>query len=271
MRTVLICHEGASLDQIGLARWLHDWSELAGVIVLRERSGRGWQRVRRELRRIGWLRFLDVLAFRLYYRLFVAGADARWEAAECARLCERYAPLPESLPILVTHSPNSDEARAFLEQAQPDVILARCKTLLKPAIFQLATTGTFVMHPGMCPEYRNAHGCFWALANGRPDQVAMTLLRIDAGVDTGPVYGYYTYDFDPLRESHRVIQQRVVTENLPALAAKLQEIHAGTAVPIDTRGRHSAEWGQPWLTRYFKARRAGRATPSPAVTGSPGA
>src|SRR5436309_328007 len=28
----------------------------------------------------------------------------------------------------------------------------------------LPARGTFVLHTGICPEYRNAHGCFWALA-----------------------------------------------------------------------------------------------------------
>jgi len=35
------------------------------------------------------------------------------------------------------------------------------------------------MHPGICPEYRNSHGCFWALANDDPERVGVTLLQID--------------------------------------------------------------------------------------------
>ena len=49
----------------------------------------------------------------------------------------------------------------------------------------------------------------------------MTLLRIDKGVDTGPVYGYFRYRYDPARESHVVIQHRVVLDNLDAIAGKL--------------------------------------------------
>src|SRR5258708_4874260 len=107
------------------------------------------------------------------------------------------------------------------------------------------------MHPGICPEYRNAHGCFWALARRDLDNVGMTLLRIDKGVDTGPVFGYYRYAFDERTESHVLIQLRTVFENLDVLAEKLIEIAQGTAVPFDTRGRTSAAWGQPWLTRYL--------------------
>jgi methionyl-tRNA formyltransferase len=108
------------------------------------------------------------------------------------------------------------------------------------------------MHPGICPEYRNSHGCFWALANDDLKNVGMTLLRIDKGIDTGPIYGYYTCDFDELKESHVVIQARVVIENLERIKEKIIEIDDGRAVPISTVGRKSAVWGQPWLTSYVR-------------------
>lgn len=256
-RTLLICHEGAELDRTGLARWLASFSDLRGVVVLRERQERARRRVRRELKRVGAARFPDVLAFRLYYKLFVAARDREWERQELERLCGVYAEATD-VPVLVTHSPNSPEAEEFIRRSAVDLVVARCKTLLKESVFSLPSRGTFVMHPGVCPEYRNAHGCFWALASGDTERVGMTLLRIDKGVDTGPVYGYYTYDFDERRESHVRIQHRVVLENLDALKEKLLDIHAGRARPLDTRGRHSATWGQPWLTSYLRWKRRAR-------------
>jgi methionyl-tRNA formyltransferase len=132
------------------------------------------------------------------------------------------------------------------------MVLARCKSLIKESIFSLPTRGTYVMHPGICPEYRNAHGCFWALANGDSEKVGMTLLRIDRGVDTGPIYGYYKYHGNEWEESHIVIQSRVVLDHLPELERKLVEIYEGRATPLNTSGRESATWGQPWLTKYLK-------------------
>jgi methionyl-tRNA formyltransferase len=154
--------------------------------------------------------------------------------------------------VLVTPSPNSPKCLNLLRELQPDIIIARCKSILKKDIFRSASTGTFVMHPGICPEYRNAHGCFWALAENDLDRVGMTLLKIDEGVDTGPVYGYYGCSFDETKESHLVIQDRVVFDNLPALRAKFEEIQAGSAETINTSGRTSRTWGQPWLSRYLK-------------------
>lgn len=250
MRTLLICHESAHLDRDGMARWLASFSDLVGIVALRETKQRMWRRIRREVNRIGIMRFPDVLAFRFYYSLFLASQDRRWQEEKLAELRRTY-PLIGDVPVLHTHSPNAPEAEAFIRESGPDIMIARCKTLLRENVFSLPSIGTFVMHPGICPEYRNAHGCFWALANGEPDKVGMTLLRIDRGVDTGPVYGYYYYQGDAATDSHVVIQHRVVFDHLKELEQKLAEIYAGSAMPLDTTGRTTATWGQPWLTKYW--------------------
>lgn len=252
MKTLLICHDGASLDQVVLAPWLNSFSDLVGIVVIQEPASRTWKRVKREIKRIGIFRFFDAMAFRLYYRLFLAGKDQRWECQELQDKSLVYGALSSSVAILKTTNPNSAESEAFIKNADPDIVVARCKVLLKESVFSIPSKGTLVMHPGICPEYRNAHGCFWALANRDLKKVGMTLLKIDTGVDTGPTFGYYTYPFDEVQESHIVIQHRVVLENLDALRSKFQEIVDGTAIPLSTEGRPSAAWGQPWLTKYLE-------------------
>jgi formyl transferase-like protein len=252
MRTLLICHEGADLDREGLAGWLGSFSTFTGAVVVREPAGRLRRRISREIARVGWWRFLDVLAFRAYYRLALAAGDRAWERRELERLRSAFPPRPDS-PELIVASPNATEAEAFIRRQQPDLVVARCKTLLAERVFTIPRFGTFVMHPGICPEYRNAHGCFWARAQGDDDNVGMTLLRIDKGVDTGPVFGFFRVAAD-LHESHVVTQHRVVTEHLDAIRDTLLAIEAGAAAPIDTAGRRSAAWGQPWLTAFIRQR-----------------
>ena len=258
MRTILICHHDAPLDRIGLASWLAATTELVGIVEVHENRQRLRRRVKRELERVGTLRFADVLAFQLYYRALVAPADRRWEAEQLARLRERYGQLPSDVPVLQTHSPNSEAARELVEQLEPDLMIARCKFILKKKVFGIPTLGTFVMHPGVCPEYRNAHGCFWALATGDLDRVGMTLLKIDEGVDTGPVYGYFGADIDETTDSHFVVQSKVVLDNLEAIGETLRRIAAGSARPIDTSGRESHTWGQPWLSKHLAWKLAAR-------------
>lgn len=260
-RTVLICHTDDALNREGLARWLAATTALVGVVVLEEPPQRVRRRVKREIQRVGWLRFLDVLAFRVYDKLCLAKRDAAWEARTLDELRQRFAPLAESTKVLHAPSPNAAEVETFLRDAAPDLVIARCKTLLKPSVFSIPTAGTFVMHPGICPQYRNAHGCFWALAQDDRANVGLTLLKIDQGVDTGPVYGYYRCDFDETTDSHHVIQHKVVFDNLDALRDKLLEIHAGRATTLDTRHLPSGEWGQPWLSAYCRyLRRAKRSS-----------
>jgi hypothetical protein len=253
VKTALICHEDASLDREGLVRWLGSFSTFAGTVVIREPGRRVRTRVAREIKRVGWPRFLDVLAFRAYYRLAHARADLAWERRELERL-RRLFPIRPPAPELVVSSPNSSEAETFLRKQQPDLVVARCKTLLKEQVFTIPQLGTYVMHPGICPQYRNSHGCFWARANGDHSNVGMTLLRIDRGVDTGPVFGLFRVDADR-SESHVVTQHRVVLEHLDAIRDTLGAIEAGTASPIDTSGAASATWGQPWLSAYIRMRR----------------
>lgn len=258
MKTVLICHSDSELTRYGFSRWLASFSDLAGIVEIREDGSRAKQRIRAEVGRIGWLRFVfDVLPYRVYSRIVDSKKDRVWEQNQLEKLNRDFPQMPESVKVLVTSSPNSDEVKEFIGALAPDMTIARCKTLIKKDIYSIPGDGTFVLHPGICPEYRNAHGCFWALANGEPDKVGMTLLKIDDGVDTGPTYGYYSYNFDAAKETPGIIHNRVVYDNLDALRNKFYEIHEKKAVPLDTSGRKSGVWGQPWLSKYLKIRKQG--------------
>ena len=232
---------------------------MAGLIIVRDRPGLLWRAARRELRRVGLTRFLDVLAFRAYARTCLARGDAEWEERTVRQLRARYPVALDAVPRVFVESPNDESARDFLLRLHPDVVIARCKFILKPDVLDMARVGTFVFHPGICPEYRNAHGCFWALVNRDLGRVGMTLLRADPGIDTGPVYFQGGCDVDEVRESHTVIQHRVVLENLDAIGRTLLALCRGDDVtPVPTAGRRSATWGQPRLTDYLRWKRAAR-------------
>lgn len=253
-KSVLICHENDKLNRFGLAGWLANFTHLNGIIVLRETNQRLFTRIQREIKRVGWIRFIDVLCMRLYYKIFIAEKDKKWESSLLERLKQRYPQNDGITEVLMTTSPNTTEAKKFLKEKKPDIIIARCKQLIRKEIYTIPHYGTWVMHPGICPEYRNAHGIFWAIAKKDWNKVGMTLLRIDEGIDTGPVYGYYSYPYDIEQESYIRITHRVVFENLTKLENKFDEIFSNAAKPIDTAGRESKVWGQPWLSQYLSYR-----------------
>lgn len=253
--TVLICHADEPLHTDGVARWLHASTELRGIVLIREPGRLFWRRVRREWKRSGTVGLLDVLAFRIFYRLRLRGQDRAWHASTLAALRDRWPSVPSAVPTIEVSTPNAPEAEAFIRALAPDAALALCKHILAPRIFELPRAGTFVCHPGVAPEYRNAHGCFWAMASGDFERVGMTMLRVDRGVDTGPIFGYFSYPFDASRESHIEVQNRVLLDNLDGVAALLERIVAGEAEPIPVDGRASGAWGQPRLSSYARLRR----------------
>ena len=79
----------------------------------------------------------------------------------------------------------------------------------------------------------------WSIAITQ--RVGMTLLKIDEGVDTGPVYLQSTCEIDEVRESHTIIQYRVVLENLDAIGRTLRAI--GEGQPVITDRNHGPPLG----------------------------
>jgi len=258
VRSVVICSDDNVFNRQVLPAYLASVTELVGIVAIVDKPEDTWKRLRHEWRRSKW-RILDVLAFRAFYRLRHASRDREWIRARSRAELGRFAPV-HNVPVHRTTEPNGAETRAFVESLAPDIAVAACKTMLRPEIFGIARHGTFVVHPGICPEYRNSHGCFWALARRDLDRVGATLLRIDEGVDTGPVFAYYTTDIDERAETHTIIQLRVVYDNIERIGRDLERIAAGEATPIDTDGRSSAVWGQPRLSDYLRWKRAARAT-----------
>ena len=253
LRVVLMAHDEEPLHAGAVADWLAEREDLRGIIRIVDPPRARRRRVRRELKRSGVVGFMDVVAWRLYHRLRF-GAESRRVRA---RLLEGLRPAAGSAasgsaPTLRTSGPSSPEVQAFLEHADADIMIALVKHILKPAVFMMPRHGTFVFHPGICPEYRNAHGCFWALARGDRNRVGMTVLRIDEGVDTGPVFGYFTLPEARWSSSPIALQHQVVLENLGAITDLLRDVVAGRAAPVDVADRESGTWGQPRLTAWLR-------------------
>ena len=260
MKTLLIYHEGARLEEEVMLRWLASFSDLVGLIVLGVKGQKveaaaagdqaSWSSSLRRRRR-----FPGLLQALSSHETMIGG-----RVSSPRELGNHFGPPTVDTPVLRTDTPNSDEAVEFIHRLAPDMMIARCKTLLAPQVFSDPAERNLCNASRNRAGVWNSHGCFWALSNRDLDKVGMTLLRIDAGVDTGPVYGYFSYEYDEGAESHSMIQKRVVFENLDAIRERLLEIERGDAEPIDTSGRVSGAWGQPWLTKYlmwkWRARRA---------------
>jgi len=81
-----------------------------------------------------------------------------------------------------------DAARALFEALQPDMlVVAAYGKLVPPWLIALPRYGVLNLHGSLLPKYRGAAPIQRAVANGERETGVCTM-RIDEGLDTGPVY-----------------------------------------------------------------------------------
>jgi methionyl-tRNA formyltransferase len=252
-KTVLLRHQDSQFDKEVIGRWLAAETKMMAEIVIE--SDR-WQQVRtlqHEYRRSGLTGLADALAFWLHYNINLSDKEEEKIESLTQDAINQY---PESqIERHVVEDPNSKRTVSLLRELEPDVMLARCKFLLDGEVFAEPTNGTFVLHPGICPEYRNQHGCFWAMTNGDDQNVGYTLLQIDKGIDTGRIFAQNGATFNPQKDEHIYIQLKTVKDNLDEIGETLKRVHRGKATPMDRTGRPSAIWGMPKLSAWLTWKR----------------
>jgi hypothetical protein len=210
----------------------------------------------RRIRRIGLVKVIDELLLRLYYALFQGGRDRRM-LREYMDGVQREIPAGyQRPPVYHVHDINSDEAADLLRKLAPDVCVLMVMPLLKKKIFTIPPLGMLVFHPGVTPEYRGPHSSFWAVLNREFWGIGWSLLRVDAGIDTGAVLAQAsTRNPDPLTESHVFLGHKSHVDGLPGVIETLRKLQAGESPRVSTEGRKSSNYTHPGLTDYLKYRK----------------
>jgi len=82
---------------------------------------------------------------------------------------------------------HNEEFRAQLEAIRPDVIVVVAYGRIIPKwMLDLPPLGNINLHGSLLPKYRGAAPIQWAIANGETT-TGVTTMRIDEGLDTGPM------------------------------------------------------------------------------------
>jgi folate-dependent phosphoribosylglycinamide formyltransferase PurN len=252
-RTVHLRHKENIFDRDVIGRWLASETDLTAELIIEPDRQRKLSTLWNEAQRSGITGLIDALAFRAYYHTRLAEKERSKIDNLVEERREQYR--GHQAPIHTIEDPNSSRTISLLKDFDADIMIARCQVLLDEQVFTQPTHGTFVIHPGVCPEYRNQHGCFWALANGDDEKVGYSLLRIDEGVDTGNIYAQNGAIFNPQVDEHVYLQLKMVADNLNEIGDTLRSVHRGEATPVDTTGRPSAVWGMPKLSAWLTWKR----------------
>lgn len=95
--------------------------------------------------------------------------------------------LAHQFPLFQPEKARAPEFLQQLREIAPDlIVVAAYGQLLPQALLDIPRFGCLNVHTSLLPRYRGAAPIQWAIANG-DTETGVTLMRMDAGLDTGPI------------------------------------------------------------------------------------
>jgi folate-dependent phosphoribosylglycinamide formyltransferase PurN len=174
------------------------------------------------------------------------------------QLCKRHDLEPDQpLATAITHVENINDPTSLgiIAAHQPKVIIVNGTRILKSATLQ-ASPATFInTHQGITPQYRGAHGGYWALHEKDPNHCGVTVHVVDEGIDTGNVIAQALIQPEP-QDSYVTYPYLQTAAALPHLKAAVSAVLDETLTSTTISGA-SAVWYHPGIWQYLKARLRG--------------
>jgi len=132
------------------------------------------------------------------------------------------------IEVLTPQRPREPEFQARLRELAPDCVpVVAYGALVPPSALEIPKHGWVNLHFSLLPAWRGAAPVQHAVLHG--DEVTgASVFELEAGLDTGPVYGTLTEQIRPDDTSGDLLE-RLATEGAGLLVAVLDAIEAGTA------------------------------------------
>lgn len=148
----------------------------------------------------------------------------------------------------------SGEAEALIRGAAPEALVVAAYGLILPrALLEIARLGAINIHASLLPRWRGAAPIQRALLAG-DTQTGISIMQMDAGLDTGPVYSKRAVDILP-DDDAGTLHDRLsdlgaslicdVLEQLPDLRPEPQPAEGATYAAKITKEDTAIDWRRP--------------------------
>jgi len=205
------------------------------------------------------------------------------------------------IPVYQPKSLRSEEAAGPLREWAPElIVVAAFGQILRAHVLELPVHGCLNVHASLLPRWRGAAPIQHAILAGDA-QTGISLMRMDEGLDTGPVYARRATPIGPgdtaasLHDRLAELGAELLSERLEEivtgrLAAEIQEDSLATYAPRINKEDGAIDWRRPaieidrqiramtpwpgayssWQGKRLKILRAELADGVVSVTGRPG-
>jgi methionyl-tRNA formyltransferase len=239
-----------------------------GFVVIRRKRAWWGEYLWKRARRIGFGKVVDELLLRAYMVL-VRGPKERRLLKELMAEVQKQIPASyQRPPVHHIRNINSPEGQARLRELAPDLCVLMVHPILASKTFTIPPLGMLVFHPGVTPEYRGPHSAFWAVMNNEFWGIGWSLLKVDRGIDTGPVLAQGSSpSARPESDSYLIMQHKSHVDGIPHVVEVLRRLERGEQPQTPMINRKSTNYTHPGLSDYLAFRkqmaqlRAGTAPP----------
>ncbi len=241
-----------------IATLLDSGANVVGICMADDTTGGlPLQYLRRSIKRRGLRAVADQVAGRVVYKLLNGRADRR-SLSRIFRIRHAREVIEASgVPIHRTRNFSASATVDWIKSLRPGLLVVHASQWVPRAVRKLPESGLVIGgHPGLTPHYRGAHSAFWALHNGRPQDLGFSVFHLDAGVDTGDLIRQERIQATE-GETYFSLGWRAMREIARTQAELIADIDAGHSLPR-TPHEHipdASEYPIPGLLDYIRYRR----------------
>jgi hypothetical protein len=153
--------------------------------------------------------------------------------------------------LVVVPSANAPETISRLQELAPSVVVINGTRILSSQLLEAVAAPFLNIHAGITPLYRGVHGAYWALVNDDRPHCGVTVHRVDARIDTGPVI--FQELVHPLREDTFVTYPLLqLGAGVPLLKRAVGDALAGRLAYRQPPEGPSRLWTHPTVCEYFR-------------------
>jgi methionyl-tRNA formyltransferase len=134
------------------------------------------------------------------------------------------------LGIFQPQKMRAPEALDFFASASPDaVVIIAYGQIIPQRLIDIPRLGWINLHGSLLPKYRGAAPMQWAIANGEA-RTGLTTMKIEAGLDTGPMLLKYETPIGP-DETSPELSARLAEAGAPLITDTLRRLDRGEITP----------------------------------------
>jgi methionyl-tRNA formyltransferase len=154
----------------------------------------------------------------------------RGRGKEVASSLVKQAAVAAGIPLYQPQKIRAEESYEYFRNAAPDVVGIIAYGQIIPArLIGIPRLGWINLHGSLLPKYRGAAPIHWAIASGET-RTGLTTMRIDPGLDTGPMLLKYETEIGP-DETAPELYARLAEAGAPLILETLRGLASGTITP----------------------------------------